>query len=125
MSGLTTEQFIKARSARQDHLVKTFAVMFFAVIGDMYLILSYGPLLGSSGKAGMAVLVVTVAVYSILAVKAILDELEAMRRDIPESLAGSEYASHIAQIPVGLFRTLTITLNLAIALTQLWAIFSF
>ena len=91
---------------------------------NMFAILAFAGTMGGTAKLAMAVLVITVTVYGVLAVKSALEDLKAMGDDALEELSGGKFGVYLKQIPIGMFIAISVVLFLAIGATQLLAIFS-
>ena len=124
MAGLNMDQHMAVRGYRLGHLNQVFTIMFATAIANTIVVLSFGPGASAAGRLAIAVVIVAATLYSSLATRSAMVELDAMRKDAADTLAGSHFGSFAAGVQVGLFIRLTIGLNVLIALTQLLALYA-
>lgn len=122
MAKLTVDQYVEAVAARIAHLTQTYAITFFSSLATMFAILAYASSAGLVARFALATLVVAITVYGVLASKAALDDLEAMRDDAVDDFSGSRFGARLKQIPTALYTGASILLIVAMGVTQVWAI---
>lgn len=124
MAKLSVDQYVAAVAGRLGHLTQTYAIIFFSNIAIMFAILAYAPSAGLSARLALSTIVIALTVYGVLASKAVLDDLKAMRDDAVDDFSGSSFGAHLKQIPVALFTGASVFFVVAMGVTQLWAIIS-
>ena len=72
----------------------------------------------------MATLIVSIALYGVLSAKEALDELAVLNEDGSETFKGTAYATHLRAIPNKLYRTVSVLVQLAVAVVLLIALFA-
>ncbi|MFQ6163533.1 hypothetical protein ACLMJV_30525 [Sinorhizobium meliloti] len=124
MPKLTADQYVRATAARLAHLTQAYAITIFANIATMFAILAYASSAGLAARFALAMIVIAVTAYGVLATKSALDDLQAMLNDAVEDFSGSSFGARLKQIPTVLYTGASIILVLAMGVTQLWAIIS-
>jgi hypothetical protein len=122
MAKLTVDQYVAAVAARIAHLTQAYAITFFSSIATMFAILAYASSAGLAARFALAMIVVAITVYGVLASKAALDDLEAMRDDAVDDFSGSSFGARLKRIPTALYTGASILLIVAMGATQVWAI---
>ena len=102
-----------------DIVGNTLRTVLFGLTGTMALIVFADV---SQYKLAMSVLVITLALYGVLRTNAPMMVISALADDLPTELEGSSFGQAFTGAPISVFRAIVAVLMIAVAITQLLAI---
>ncbi len=124
MPGLNLDQTIALTSSRLRNFVFVATYTVVGTIANLVVILLFANGATMAFRVAIAMSVVTVAVLSMLPLRAIFSEIAAAYRDRIPELHGSHLQAEIDAAPFGMWIGLSVLFNVAVAAIQLWALFS-